>query len=223
MCHFVVCGHKFLPQVVLHTFALAAVSNAAAMEVHLRKYVFQLTCCVVAVSQLAGTPAQGAQSAAPVLRDGSHDMDFGIGNWRTVITSFKDPFNHPDEATHMSGTKTVRPLWNGKGLIEEIEADGSRGHWEAANVFLYDPRAHQWSQNYADSSEGRFDGPPGIGGYRDGKMEFHWQATIDGRAFLERGVWSEIEPNSHTYTVARSNDGGRTWHAAFIAHLTRIQ
>jgi hypothetical protein len=150
-------------------------------------------------------------------------MDFGFGKWRTDITVSKDPFGHPDETTHMSGTKTVRSLWNGKGLIEEIEADGPSGHWEAANVFLYDPRAHQWSQNYVDSSEGRFDGAPGIGGYRDGQMEFYWQATIGGRAFLERGLWSDIKPNSHTYTVARSNDGGRTWHTSFIAHLTRIQ
>lgn len=189
----------------------------------MRQDVLHVICCIAVLSQSPIGLAQSVSAATPVERDGSHDMDFGLGRWRTDITSFKDPFNRPDEATHMSGTKIVRPLWNGKALIEEIEADGPSGHWEAANLFLYDPRVHQWSQNYVDSSEGRFDGAPGIGGFRDGKMEFFWQATIAGRAVLERGVWSNIKRDSHTYEVARSNDGGRTWHTSFIAHLTRIQ
>jgi len=149
-------------------------------------------------------------------------MDFSIGRWRTEITSFKDPFGHPGDATHMSGTKTGRPLWNGKAVIEEIEADGPSGHWQAANIFLYDPVAHQWSQNYVDAETGRLEGEPGIGELRDGNLEFHWQATIGGRAILERGIWSDFTPNSHTYRVERSNDGGRTWHTSFVARVTRI-
>ena len=166
--------------------------------------------------------APGSASPVPSVRDGAHDMDFSIGSWRTDITSFSDPFGHPDQVSHMSGTKTARPVWNGKAVIEEIEADGPKGHWEAANLYLYDPQAHQWSQNYVDSETGRFEGRPGIGELRDGNLEFYWQATIDGRAILERGIWSDFTPNSHTYRVERSNDGGRSWHASFIAHLTRV-
>jgi hypothetical protein len=199
----------------------------APMEMRLRVQTVFLTSCIAAMvgfaEPMSAAHAQMSVNPAPPLRDGSHDMEFARGKWRTDVTAFRDPFNHPDEATQLSGTKTVRPLWNGKALIEEIEADGPGGHWEAANLFLYDPKAHQWSQNYVDSSDGRFDGPPGIGAYRDGNLEFYWQATIDGRATLERGVWSDIKPNSHTYQVARSNDGGRTWHTSFIARLTRIQ
>lgn len=166
--------------------------------------------------------AQAQPDPASSVRDGSHDMDFGLGKWRTEITSFKDPFNHPDEAAHMSGTKIARPVWGGKAVIEEIEADGPNGHWEAANLYLYDPKAHQWSANYVDSSDGHFD-PPSVGEFRNGNLEFHWQAMIGGRATLERGTWSDIRPNSHTYTITRSSDGGRTWHTSFIARLTRIQ
>jgi hypothetical protein len=162
-------------------------------------------------------------SAGRALRDGLHDMDFALGKWRTDITSFKDPFGNPDAATHMSGTKTARPVWAGKAVIEEIEADGPNGHWEAANLFLYDPQAHQWSQNYVDSSDGHFDASPGIGELHDGRFEFYWQARIGGRAILERGTWSDFTPNSHTYRVERSNDGGRTWRTSFIARVTRQQ
>jgi hypothetical protein len=191
----------------------------------LRRREFCLGCLIAAFVGLAGptnASAQPSASASPVLRDGSHDFDFSLGSWRTEITIIKDPFDHPDLVTHMSGAKSARPVWGGKAWIEEVEADGPAGHWEAANLFLYDPAAHQWSQNYVDSSDGRFDAP-GIGEYRNGNLEFTWQAMIDGRATLERGLWSDIERNSHTYTVARSNDGGRTWHTSFVARVTRIQ
>jgi hypothetical protein len=170
---------------------------------------------------LAAATASVAASAA-TSRDGSHDMDFAVGSWRTDITSIKDPIGHPNSVTHMLGTKTARPVWGGKALIEEIEADGPDGHWEAANLFLYDSRSRQWSQNYVDSSDGRFDASPGIGEYRNGRFEFYWQARIGGREILERGIWTDFTPTSHTYRVERSNDGGRSWHPSFIAHLTRI-
>lgn len=167
--------------------------------------------------------AEAASWANPQLRDGSHDMDFAIGAWRTDIVVIKDPFGHPDDVIRMTGTKTARPVWGGKALIEEIEAQGPAGHWQAANLFLYDPKAHQWSQNYVDSSDGRFDGSPGIGEKRDGRIEFFWQAWIDGRAILERGIWADFTPISHIYRVERSIDGGRSWHPSFIAHVTKIQ
>ena len=150
-------------------------------------------------------------------------MDFAIGDWRTDVTIIKDPFNHPDQVVRMTGTKRARPVWNGKAVFEEIEANGPSGHWQAANLFLYDPAAHQWSQNYVDSTDGHFDDTPGIGGYRNGDLEFYWQTRIDGRAVLERGIWTDFTPTSHTYRVERSNDGGRSWHPSFIARVTKVQ
>ena len=188
----------------------------------IRNFAHLIGCLTLASTVPAAAKAQPAPNSAHALHDGAHDMDFSIGRWRTEITSFRDPFNHPDEPTHMSGTKTARALWGGKAVIEEIEADGPSGHWEAANLFLYDPKARQWSQNYVDSETGRLEGAPAIGEFRDGKFEFYWQAMIGGRAILERGIWSAFTPNSHTYQVERSNDGGRSWHISFVAHLTRI-
>ncbi len=160
---------------------------------------------------------------AATTRDGSHDMDFSLGSWRTEVSIIKDPFNKPNEAIDMTGTKVARSVWNGKAVLEEIEASGPSGHWQGANLFLYDPVAGQWSQNYADSSAGRMEGPPSIGGYRDGKLEFYSQEFVDGRAMLIRGTWKISSPNLHTYEIGRSVDGGRSWHTSFIARVTRAQ
>jgi hypothetical protein len=162
-----------------------------------------------------------AQTGAS-LRDGSHDFDFAQGNWTTEVTVIKDPFNKPDEQVHMRGTKVARPIWNGKGWIEEIGADGPGTHWQGATIFLYDPTAHQWSQNYVDSSDGKMEAPS-IGEYRDGKLEFYSQESVDGRAMLIRGTWTILSKDLHTYVIDRSNDGGRSWHTSFIARVMRAK
>ena len=156
------------------------------------------------------------------LRDGSHDFDFSAGRWTTELTIIKDPFNRPDEQIHLRGTKVARPVWGGKGWLEEIAADGPDSHWQAANLFLYDPAAGQWSENYVDSSVGRMEAPS-IGGYRDGKLEFYSLEFVGGRSTLVRGIWTIMSPDLHSYEVARSIDGGRSWHTSFIARVTRAK
>lgn len=156
------------------------------------------------------------------VRDGSHDFDFSRGSWTTELTIIKDPFNKPTEQIHLRGTKVARPVWNGKGWLEEIAADGPNSHWQAANLFLYDPVAGQWSENYVDSSVGRMESP-GIGGYRDGKLEFYSVESVGGRSMLIRGTWTIMSKDLHSYEVARSIDGGRSWHTSFIARVSRAK
>jgi hypothetical protein len=157
----------------------------------------------------------------PAVHDGSHDMDFAIGNWTTEVSITPDPFNKPDQVIHMRGTKVARPVWNGKAVLEEIEAGEGADHWQGATLFLYDPKAGQWSQNYADADTGRMDATPSIGGYRDGALEFYSQEFVGGRAMLVRGTWRVLSPDLHTYEIDRSVDGGRSWHRSFLAKVTR--
>lgn len=172
---------------------------------------------------LAISIAQPGLAQAPAdIRDGSHDFDFSLGNWTTDVTIIKDPFHQPGEQVHLRGTKIARPIWGGKGWLEEIAADGPGSQWRAANLFLYDPVAGQWSENYVDSSVGRMESPS-IGGYRDGKLEFYSQESIGGRSMLIRGTWTIMSKDQHSYEVARSIDGGRSWHTSFIAVVTRAK
>ena len=170
---------------------------------------------------IAITQPSLAQTGTAV-RDGSHDFDFSLGNWTTELTIIKDPFNKPNEQVHLRGTKMARSLWGGKGWLEEIAADGPNSHWQAANLFLYDPTAGQWSENYVDSSVGHMENPT-VGGYRDGKLEFYSIEPVGGRSMLIRGTWTIMSPDLHSYEVDRSIDGGRSWHTSFIAKVTRAK
>ena len=155
-------------------------------------------------------------------RDGSHDFDFASGTWHTHATKVLDPFDGGTHTVVMDGTKTARPVWNGKAWLEEIEADGPKGHWEGATLFVYDAKAGQWSQTYIDSDSGKVEAPT-IGAFKGGRGELFGTTVYKDRTVLVRGVWSDIKANAHHFEIAYSRDGGHTWATAFKADLTRIK
>ena len=182
---------------------------------HAAARVFTFLC----LCWLSAQPAHTAD-VPRAKRDGAHDFDFDLGVWRTHITRRLHPLTGSDETIQLTGTVTVRKLWDGRAQVEEIEADGPKGHWEGMTVFLYDREACQWSMNFANSSVGRFTTPM-TGGFENGRGELISQDTLDGRWILVRGVWSNITPTSHTYQESYSADGGRTWEVVFTATKTK--
>jgi len=181
----------------------------------------RLTAVAFAATLVAALPAVApAADAPPAARAGAHDFDFDLGVWTTDIVRRLHPLSGSNETMHLTGTVTVRKVWDGRAQLEEIEADGPKGHWEGMTVFLYDPQARQWSMNFANSSVGKFSTPM-IGAFENGRGELFGQDTLDGRAILVRAVWSDFTPTSHTYQESYSVDGGRTWEVAFTAHKTK--
>jgi hypothetical protein len=174
---------------------------------------------------LAGTAWAVAAPPAPAVaaqRDGQHDFDFNFGVWKTHIRRIVEPLSGSGESYEMNGTVTVRKVWGGRAQLEEIAADGPKGHWEGLTLFLYNPSAHQWSQTFADAKQGVMESSPLIGEFKNGRGELYSLDTLNGRTILARGIWSDIKPNSHHFEIAYSADGGATWAPVFIADLTRL-
>jgi hypothetical protein len=164
--------------------------------------------------------ATSAAAAGEPPRDGRHDFDFALGQWKTQIRRNMTPLSGRSEFVDMKGTVRVRPVWGGKACLEEIEADGPQGHWQAMTLFLYDPQSRQWSQSFANSARGTLDSTM-VGSFTDGRIELYQQDRLAGRAILVRATWFDITPTSHSYREDYSDDGGKTWDTAFVAHLTR--
>ncbi|MBV8083824.1 MAG: hypothetical protein JO247_03320 [Chloroflexi bacterium] len=184
------------------------------------KFPQQVAACALAgaIAWLSLPAAADAASAA--ARDGSHDFDFNYGTWTTHIKRVLEPFSPASGSVEETGTVSVRKVWEGRAWLEEIEVDGPKGHWEGATLFVYNPEAHQWTQTYVSGKTGTFE-PPTIGSFKDGRGELYAQDTDQGRSILVRGVWSDIQQDSHSYVISYSDDGGKTWVQAFSAHLTR--
>jgi hypothetical protein len=168
-----------------------------------------------AFTQMATAPV------AEKARDGQHDFDFNFGSWKTHIQRLQNPLTGSKTWVEMNGTVVVRKVWDGRGQLEEIEADSSKGHFEGLTLFLYNPESHQWSQDFASSGDGSL-GTPMIGEFKDGRGELISQEQFKGRTILVRGVWSEIKADSHRFEQAFSDDGGKTWEPNFVATLTRL-
>ena len=158
----------------------------------------------------------------PAVHDGQHDFDFNLGVWHTHIKRILDPFASSSNSVELNGTVTVRKVWGGKAELEEIEADGPKGHWEGLTLFLYNPSAHQWSQSFANSKVGAL--TSNVGEFKDGRVVLVGQdSTVSDKTILVRAVWSDFKPDSHQYEESYSNDGGATWVTSFTANLTRLK
>ncbi|HEY7889891.1 MAG TPA: hypothetical protein VIC29_16845 [Steroidobacteraceae bacterium] len=173
-------------------------------------------CGVTCTAILGSHPALAEGSAQPV--DQQHAFDFHFGTWRTHIQSRISK----DKWEKMTGTVIDQPLWNGRANIEKIEASGSGSHFQGLTLFLYDPKSGQWSQTFASSNDGIMDEPE-YGEFNNGRGVFYGWSSSGGKKILERGIWSNVTPNSYHYEIASSTDGGKTWVKEFIAQLTRLR
>jgi hypothetical protein len=197
----------------------------ASLSLLLLMLTSRATAGIAHLPAAAHSPAIAArENPAPVpadtLRDGSHDFDFNIGTWHTHIRRLLHPLTGSNDWTELSGTVTVRKVWNGRAQLEEIEADGPQGHFEGLTLFLYNPQARQWSLNFSSSADGSL-AIPTIGDFHNGRGELYDQETYNGRTVWTRVVWSDITSDTHRFEQSYSDDGGKTWEPNFVANLTR--
>jgi hypothetical protein len=177
--------------------------------------------CLLSIRALArAVAAAPVQPPSGELRDGQHDFDFNIGTWKIYTRLLLHPLTGSNDWVDLNGTVHVREVWDGRAQLEEIEADGSTGHFEGATLFLYNPQAHQWGQYFVASAAGVLNQPQ-MGEFKNGRGELFGQESFNGRTIFVRFVWSDITPNSHHVEQSYSDDGGKTWQPNFIATLTR--
>jgi len=155
-------------------------------------------------------------------RDGQHDFDFEIGNWKTHLKRRLRPLTGSNTWVEYDGTSVVTKVLNGKANLVELKVDGPAGHLEGISLRLYNPQSHQWSLNFANVNDGTLT-VPSIGEFREGIGEFYNQDTLSGRSILVRFVISDITPNSCRFEQSFSADGGKTWEVNWIATDNRVK
>src|SRR5258708_6376704 len=156
-----------------------------------------LTGCLLSISARAQVAAAApVQPSSGELRDGQHDFDFNIGTWKTHIRRLLHPLTGSNDWVDLNGTVHIRKVWNGRAQLEELEADGSTGHFEGLTLFLCNPQAHQWGQYFVDSAVGVLNQPQ-IAELTNGRGRLFGQESFNGRTLFVRFAWSAITPNSH--------------------------
>ncbi|HEV2297299.1 MAG TPA: hypothetical protein VGR72_02135 [Candidatus Acidoferrales bacterium] len=173
----------------------------------------------------SGAAKTNVQDAA-AERDGSHDFDFLIGNWKAhvrVLRNRLDSSNAPKDWVVYEGISNHKKLLDSNANFEEFDAYCAQLHKrnKGQTLRLYNPDTHQWSIYLVDLDKGTLGLPPVIGQFTGNRGEFYNQDTYKGRAIYVRYVWLNISPKSARMEQSFSADGGKTWEVNWICELSR--
>jgi hypothetical protein len=174
------------------------------------------------------SPAQTQPMAAPppIVRDGSHDFDFLIGDWKAHVRRLPDRLVGSTKWIEYDGISNHRKLLDSNANFEEFEVRNAAGdHLKGQTLRLYSPESHQWSIYLLDVNNGVLSNPPQVGQFTnapDGSRgEFYAQDAWKGRSVYIRYVWLNLSPKSARMEQSFSADGGQTWELNWICELTR--
>lgn len=175
----------------------------------------------------AWAPRQSSQSPSSVStapqRDGSHDFDFLIGDWKAHVRRLPDRLNGSNTWVEYDGISNHKKLLDSNANFEEFEVYSldKKLHIKEQTLRLYNPEARQWSIYGIDLDKGTLNYPPVVGQFNGGRGEFYNQQTYKDRVILVRYVWLNISPTSARMEQSFSADGGKTWEVNWICELSR--
>lgn len=164
-----------------------------------------------------------ANKTPTAQRDGSHDFDFLIGNWKAHVRVLPDRLNGSHTWVEYDGISNHGKLLDSNADLEEFDVYSPQAHRriKAQTLRLYNPDTHQWSIYLVDLDKGVLSMPPEIGQFTGNRGEFYDQEPYKGRAIYVRYVWLNISPKSARMEQSFSDDGGSTWEVNWICELSR--
>src|ERR1700757_391224 len=180
--------------------------------------LFYFSICTTGWSQSSSATA----TVAP-QRDGSHDFDFLIGDWKAHVRRLPDRLNNSNAWVEYDGISNHKKILDSNSNFEEFDVTSTdkKLRIKAQTLRLYNPATRQWSIYLVDVDNGTLGLPPVVGSFTGNRGEFFDQEDFKGRAILVRYVWLNISPQSARMEQSFSPDGGKTWEVNWICELSR--
>ena len=180
-------------------------------------------CAAVALAALAFAGGAAAQDGAPpgftMERTGSvHDFDYFEGAWTTVQHRLRTRTPGSNDWEDFPGTLCMTPYLAGAATIDELYFP-TRGV-AGLTVRLFDREHRQWAIYWVNSTIGRLDPIPVVGGFDGDRGEFYARDTLNGRPIKVRYLWTIIDHDHARWEQAFSFDD-RTWETNWTAAFTR--
>jgi len=189
----------------------------AGKSAFLMLIMFIAVLSVLSFAQTASNPMNLPQ------RDGSHDFDFLIGNWKAHVRRLPDRLNNSDTWVEYDGISNHKKILDSNANFEEFDVTSTdkKLHIKAQTLRLYNPASRQWSIYLVDVDNGTLGLPPVVGSFTGNRGEFFDQEDFKGRAILVRYMWLNISPQAARMEQSFSPDGGKTWEVNWICELSR--
>jgi hypothetical protein len=156
-------------------------------------------------------------------RDGSHDFDFLIGNWKAHVRRLPDRLNNSNVWIQYDGISNHKKILDSNANFEEFDVTSTdkKLRIKGQTLRLYSPTSHQWRIYLVDVDNGTLGLPPMVGQFTGNRGEFYDQEDFKGRAILVRYVWLNISPNSARMEQSFSPNDGKNWEVNWICELSR--
>src|SRR6201994_3241572 len=122
-------------------------------------------------AQQASQPSAGTSEAAQ--RDGSHDFDFLIGNWKAHVRRLPDRLNNSNAWIEYDGISNHKKILDSNSNFEEFDVASAdkKLRIKAQTLRLYNPTSRQWSIYLVDVDNGTLSLPPVVGGFNGNRGE----------------------------------------------------
>jgi hypothetical protein len=106
--------------------------------------------------------SNAATAPPPTQRDGAHDFDFLIGDWKAHVRRLPDRLNGSTKWVEYDGISRHKKILDSNANFEEFEVDGhEKGqHIKAQTLRRYNPESRQWSIYLVDVDNGVLSLPP---------------------------------------------------------------
>ncbi len=157
----------------------------------------------------------------PVMRDGARDFDFLFGTWRVDHRRLREPLSGSNAWYAFETSAVARPLWGGKGNVDELYGETPTGAFEGMTLRLYDHDTGLWSLYWATPARGLIT-VPNVGTFDEsGVGDFFSNEEFNGRAIICRYRWTKEWNAGCRWEQAFSGDDGATWETNWIMEFTR--
>ena len=135
-------------------------------------------------------------------RDGSHDFDFLIANWKAHVRRLPDRLNNSKIWVEYDGISNHKKLLDSNANFEEFDVTSTdkKLRIKAQTLRLYNPTSRQWSIYLVDVDNGTLGLPPVVGQLpaiaasfsirKTSKAEPFWCVTSGSTSLPTQRAWS---------------------------------
>jgi len=182
------------------------------------------TRAVFLIAALFATPAVAQEEQVPPgftmeRTGGEHDFAYFEGAWTTMQHRLRTRFPPgANDWEDFPGTLCAVPYLEGRASVDELYFP-TRDH-AGFTLRLFDRERRQWSIYWVNSTNGRLDPIPVVGGFQGNRGEFYARDQFEGRPIKVRYLWTIIDQNHARWEQAFSFDD-RTWETNWTADFTR--
>ena len=146
------------------------------------------------------------------------DFDYFEGGWTTVQHREVTAADGAKSWQDFPATLCAQPYLEGGATVDELVMPTRKQRGLTLRTF--DKEKRQWSVYWMNSTTGRLDPIPVVGGFDGPRGEFYAQDTVGGRPAKVRYLWTIKDRDHARWEQALSFDD-KSWETNWTADFTR--